>query len=132
MGSRLEPALIEIVVTNRAADDAEGVDVFLVALMPADKLDAELVGRLGGANELLLIDAEPLNQTDERRYRGFADCNRPNLFGFDQLDLAQLAFEMMAKHGCRQPPRSAAADDDDFGYGPHYQFRFSTSTPRVS
>jgi len=22
--------------------------------------------------------------------------------------------------------------DDDFGYGPHYQFRFSTSTPGVS
>src|SRR3984957_14039729 len=40
MGSRLEPALIEIVASNRAADDAEGMEVFLVALMPADKLDS--------------------------------------------------------------------------------------------
>src|SRR6267378_1278947 len=132
MGSRLEPALIEIVVSNRTADDAEGMEVFLVALMPADKLDAQLVGCLGGANELLFIDAEPLNQTNKRRYRGFSDGDRPNLFGFDQLDLAQLAFEMMAKHGCRQPPGSAAADDDDFGYRPPYQFRFSTSAPAVS
>src|ERR1700736_2614047 len=132
MGSCLEPALIEIVISNRSADDAERMEVFLAAPMPADKLDAQLVGCLGGANELPFIDAEPLNQTDKRRYRGFADCNRPKLFGFDQLDLAQLAFEMMAKHGRRQPPGSAAADDDDFGYGPHYQFRFSTSTPGVS
>src|ERR1700692_3600192 len=132
MGSCLEPALIEIVISNRSADDGERREVFLVALMPADKLDAQLVRCFGGANELLFIDAEPLNQPDERRYRGFADSNRPDLFGFDQLDLAQLAFEMMAKHGCRQPPRSAAADDDDFGYGPHYQLRFSTSTPGVS
>src|SRR5580704_666607 len=110
MGARLEPTLIEIVVANRSTDDAEGMEVFLVALMPADKLDAQLVGCLGGAYELLLIDAEPLNQTDKRRYRGFADGNGPDLFGFDQLDLTQLAFEMMAKHGRCQPPRSAAAD----------------------
>src|SRR6266702_3431055 len=132
MGSRPEPALIEIVISNRSTDDAEGMEIFLVALMPADKLDAQLVGCFGRANELLLVDAEPLNQTDERRYRGFPDCNRADLFGFDQLNLAMIAFEVMAKHGGRQPPRSAAADDDDFGYGPHYQFRFSTSTPGVS
>src|SRR5580698_10478510 len=132
VGPRLEPALIEIVISDRSADDAEGMKVFLVALMPADKLDAQLVSGLGGTNELLLIDAEPLNQPDKRRHGGFPDGDRADLFGFDQLDLAQPAFEVMAKHGCRQPPRGAAADDDDFGYGPHYQFRFSTSTPGAS
>src|SRR5882757_5266524 len=99
MDSCLEPALIKILISNRTADDTEGMEVFLVALMPADKLNAQLVGCLGGANELLFIDAEPLNQAHKRRYRGFADGNRPNLFGFDQLDLAQFSFEMMAQHG---------------------------------
>src|ERR1700733_9610122 len=121
--SRPEPALIKIMSSNRPANDAEGMEVFLVALMPADKLDAQFVCRFGGANEIPFVDAELTNQSDERRHRGFADCNRPNLFGFDQLDPAQLAFEMMAKRGRGQPPGGAAADDDDFRYGLHYQFR---------
>src|ERR1700733_10515661 len=76
VSSRLEPALIEIVISNRSADDAEGMEVFLMALMPADELNAQLVCRFGGANEFLFIDAEPLDQSDKRRYRGFADGNR--------------------------------------------------------
>src|ERR1700722_8751346 len=130
--SRPEPALIKVVGSDRSANDAEGMEVLCVALMPADKLDAQFVRSLGGANEVPFIDAEPLNQPDERWYGGFADRDCPDLFGFDQLDPAQLAFEVMAKHGRRQPPRSAAADDDDFGYGLHHQFRFSTSTPGLS
>ncbi len=78
MGPGLEPALIEIVISDRPADDAERMEVFLIALMPADKLDAEFVGCVGGANELPFIDAEPLNQADERRDGGFADRNGAN------------------------------------------------------
>src|SRR5580698_5529181 len=65
VSSCLEPALIEIVICNRPADDTEGMEVFLVALMPADELNAQLVCRFGGANEFLFIDAEPLNQPDK-------------------------------------------------------------------
>src|ERR1700691_3885892 len=80
VGPGLEPTLIEIMVSDRSADDAEGMEVFFVALMPADELDAQLVCCLGGANEILFVDAEPPNQPDEWRYRGFTDGNGPNLF----------------------------------------------------
>ncbi len=40
LGARLEPALVEIVIADRLADDAERMEVRIAALVPADELDA--------------------------------------------------------------------------------------------
>ncbi len=132
LGARLEPALVEVVIADRLADDAERMKVRIAALMPADELDAQLVGAVGGADEFLLVDAEPLDESDERRHRRLANTDRAELLGLHQLDLAKLALEVMAKHRGREPPGGAAADDYDFAEGPHHQFRFSTITPGAS
>src|ERR1700735_2404320 len=75
MRPRSEPAVIEIVISDRSANHAERMEVFFIALMPADKLDAQLVCCVGGANELPFIDAEALNQADKWRNGRHADGN---------------------------------------------------------
>jgi hypothetical protein len=133
MRTRLQPALVEILVADRLADDAERMEVRIAALVPADELDAELVGGVGGLDELALVDAEPLDQRDERRYGRLADTDGAELFRFHQLDLAELALQVLAEHRRGQPPGRAATHDDNFGKGLHaYQFRFSTMRPGAS
>jgi len=83
-------------------------------------------------HELGFVDAEALDQSDERRHGGFAHADGAELFGFDDLDLAQFRLQVLREHGCRQPPGGAAADDHDFRKGLHHQFRFSTITPGAS
>ena len=78
------------------------------------------------------VDAEALDEPDERRHGGLADTDGAELFGLDQLDFAELALQVLAKHRGREPPGGAAADDHDFAERPHHQFRFSTITPGAS
>src|SRR5271155_5132005 len=112
-GTGFEPALVEIMAGDRPADYAERMKVLGLRPMPAQELNAELVGGLGGADESPLIDAEPLYQADEGRNRGLTDPDGSDLFGLDQLDAAQRRFQMMAEHRGGEPPGSTAADDDD-------------------
>src|SRR5262249_17362226 len=97
-----------------------------------DELDAELVGGVGGLDELRLVDAEPLDERDERRHRRFANADRAEFLGLDQLDFTHPALEVLAQHGRGQPPRGATTHDHDLRQRPHYQFRFSTKRPGAS
>src|SRR5688572_31840007 len=108
------------------------MEVRIAALVPADELDAELVGGIGGLHELCLVDAEPLDQRDERRHGGLAHADGAELLGLHQLDFTHLAPEMLAEHRRGHPAGGAPAHDHDFRQRPHYQFRFSTMRPGVS
>src|SRR5688500_12495666 len=120
--TRFEPALIEIVRADRFADDAERMNVGARATLPADAVNAELTSGVRGADEILLVDAEPMNQTHEGRARRFAHANGADLIGLDELDLAQLALQVLAQHGRRQPPGGAATNDHDFRQRLHGRF----------
>ncbi len=130
--TRLQPALVEVVIADGLADDAERVEVRIAALMPADELDAQLVGAVDGADEFVLVDAETLDETHEGRHRRLTDTDGAEFVGLDELDLAELALQVLAQHRRRQPPGGAAADDHELLDVPHHQFRFSTITPGAS
>jgi hypothetical protein len=132
MRAGLQPALVEVLVADGLADDAERMEIGVAAFVPADELDAQLEGGIGGLDEFAFVDAEALDQRDEGRHGRLAHADGAELFGLHQLDLAQLALQVLAQHGRRQPPRGAAADNHDFRKGLHYQFRFSTMTPGPS
>jgi hypothetical protein len=97
------------------------MEVGIAASMPTDEANAEFVGCLGLADELALVDAEPAKQPDERRYGGLADADRTEVFGFDELDRAQLRLQMMAQHRRGEPSGRAATDDYDFRKWSHPQ-----------
>src|SRR6186713_2481316 len=94
--ARLEPALIEILVADRLADDTERVEIRIAALVPANELDAQLVGGIGGMDEFRLVDAEPLDQADKRRHGRFTDADGAEFLGLHQLDVAELALQVLA------------------------------------
>ena len=82
--------------------------------MPADEANAELVSCLGLVDELLLVDAEPAQEPDERWHGGFADTYGAEILGLDELDLAYVRSKVMAQHRRGEPPGRAATDDYHF------------------
>src|ERR1051325_3560358 len=80
---------------------------------PVAELDAELEGRLGATDEVVLVDAEePVEQLD-RRDGGFPDADRSDLRRLDQLDAGDRSVADPRQRGRRHPAGRAAADDGD-------------------
>src|ERR1043165_855370 len=81
-------------------------------LSPVHDLDTELEGRLGGCDELVLVDSKQLVEADERWDRCLPDANRPDLLGLDQGGL-RIAVVEKAREGRRRHPAGGPATDDD-------------------
>src|SRR3546814_17364934 len=53
-----EPMVVKLDPEHVEAVEAEGMDIAMAGTDPVDELDPELVGRVGFADELVLVDAE--------------------------------------------------------------------------
>jgi len=94
-------------------DLAELMEVTLPLVGPADKFDPKLVGRVGGAKIIGLIEPELVIELKERRDRALAYANGTDRFGFDQYDATAIAADETRQRCRRHPAGRSAADDHD-------------------
>src|SRR3546814_7194000 len=108
---KLDPEHVEAV-------EAEGMDIAMAGTDPVDEFDPELVGRVGFADELVLVDAEQRVEQADLRNRRLADADGADRLALDQLDIeaGQGAHDARDRGG-RHPARGAAADDDEAADG---------------
>ena len=82
----LQPVVVELDPLHVEAVEAERMDVVVARPRPVAELDAELVGRVGRADEIMLVEAEHGVEQVDLRDRRFADADDADLVRFDQLD----------------------------------------------
>jgi hypothetical protein len=109
-----EPVLVKGHAADRLTEGAEGVDVAVALAAPVAKLDAQLVGSLGLAHEVGLVEAQLGVESPDVRHGGFADADRADLGGLDQFDRRRRIAQHRREAGGGHPAGGAAADDDDF------------------
>src|SRR3546814_10136708 len=83
-----EPMVVKLDPEHVEAVEAEGMDIAMAGTDPVDEFDPELVGRVGFADELVLVDAEQRVEQADLRNRRLDDAD-----GSDRLDLDQLELE---------------------------------------
>ncbi len=108
----VEPEMLEARRPVVLAGQSERVEVPRTLFLPVVEQDAELEGRLGGAHELGLVDAEQTIEGDERRNGRFPHPDRADGVGFDQGDADRLAKRTGDGSG-RHPSGGPASGDDD-------------------
>ena len=109
----LQPMMVELDPFHVEAVEAERMHVAVAETGPIDEFDAEFVGRVCRADEVVLVD---LKQAIEQLNLGdgcLADADGADFIGFDQLDveIGTLAHDRRYSRG-RHPPGRSATDDD--------------------
>src|SRR3546814_14685810 len=94
---KLDPEHVEAV-------EAEGMDIAMAGTDPVDEFDPELVGRVGFADELVLVDAEQRVEQADLRNRRLADADGPARPAPEQLDLAAGTGAHDSRDPGRPPP----------------------------
>src|SRR5947209_5775632 len=89
--ARAEPEMMEIDHPGRAPHRPERVDVAVALARPVLEGNAELECRPRGADEILFADPHKLVEGARGRDGGFANADGPDLVGFDQRDLDEVA-----------------------------------------
>jgi hypothetical protein len=98
---------------DHAAERTEGMPIGLTDARPIGEPDAELVGRLGMANEVAFVDIEKAQQVHDRRNGRFADAHRSDVRRLDHRDDGTGARQRSRQDARGHPTGSAAADDRD-------------------
>ena len=73
----MQPVVVELHPLHVEPVEAERMDVVVARPHPVDELDAELVGRVGRADELMLVEAEHGVEQVDLRDRRLADADVP-------------------------------------------------------
>src|SRR3546814_17297247 len=96
---KLDPEHVEAV-------EAEGMDIAMAGTDPVDEFDPELVGRVGFADELVLVDAEQRVEQADLRNRRLAAADGADRLALDQLDLeaGNGPHDERDRGGSHQPP----------------------------
>jgi hypothetical protein len=103
--------MVEAHAADRRAIGAERVDVAVARLAPVAELDAQLVGRLGLAHEIGLVEAQGGVEMSDVRHGRLADADGADLGRFHQADGDRQAGELGGQGRGRHPAGGAAADD---------------------
>ena len=109
----LEPVRGEFHILARQAGRTERMNVGVPGPGPVLELDSQLEGRLGLANDLVLIDPQHLDEADDRWDGRLADPDGADLGGFDQPDATVQIPQQLGEARRGHPPGGSAADDDD-------------------
>ena len=97
---------------------AKGVDVAMPQPLPVNKLNTKLIGCPSLTNELIFVDAEQAIEQTDIRDRCFANTDRADDVGFDQLNLqTRQRSEHAGECSCRHPSGGTTADDHHFANG---------------
>ena len=94
----------------------ERMDVTLAHAAPVHELDAELERGLGGADEIVFIEAQQTVEVQDVRDGGLADADDADRIGFDHLDPDVGGIQQARESGGGHPPGRAPADDHDVAY----------------
>src|SRR5438309_7436922 len=110
--SLLQPILVERDGVELGAIGAEGVEIAVALLAPADELDAELERALRLRDELPFVEAQRMVEQADRRDGRLADADDADLVRFHYLDPAPAPQGVGERGGGHPAGRSAAEDDD--------------------
>ena len=103
----LEPVVVEADAGEFLAEAAERVDVAFAEAAEVAEIDAQLVGRVGGPDERVLVDAEAFDEAADVRQGRFTDADDADVLALDQLDLDQIAEQLRQRRGAHPSGRAA-------------------------
>ncbi len=110
----LQPMMVELHSLHVDAVETEGMDVAVADAGPVHELDAQLVGRIGRADEVVLIQAQHLIEQNQLRDGRFANTDGADLLRFDEFDLeARQLSKDLRERGRGHPAGGASTDDHD-------------------
>src|SRR6202023_3739968 len=95
------------------AKHPETVNIRITELTPIDELDTQLECGLGLTDKIILVKLQRPIEFPDRRYCGFADTDRANFVGFDQVNVV-IADQHLVHGGRRHPAGRASADYHGF------------------
>ncbi|VVT14865.1 conserved hypothetical protein [Sphingomonas aurantiaca] len=109
---KAEPVMVEADIVERSAETAERVNVAVADRAEIAEVDPELEGRMRGAHEIGLVQAQAFDEGTDVRQRCLTDPDDPDIRRLDQMDRARDRQQPHKRRGRHPPSRPAAHHDD--------------------